>query len=177
MADSTILNDILRGYLGFDGMVVSDYTAIDQLPLSSEKGKVKSEELANAPEVLKAAMAINGGCDVDFPFGANFNYLPEAIEKGLVKPEVLERAVKNVLRYKYRAGLFDEKPYLYAKGDIKLDTPEERQTAYDIATQSIVLLQNDSSLLPLQGDSLRILLTGPNANTMWAMCASLYHCH
>ena len=167
VADSAILNDILRGYLGFDGMVVSDYTAIDQLPLASEKGKVKSEKQAAAE---KAAAAINGGCDVDFPFGANFKYLQDAIDQGLVKPEVLERAVKNVLRYKYRAGLFDEKPYLYAKGDIKLDTPEERQTSYEIATQSIVLLQNDSSLLPLQGDSLRILLTGPNANTMWAMC-------
>ena len=162
VADSVILSDILRGYLGFDGMVVSDYTAIDQLPAKSQEPKAKSIE--------QAAAAINAGCDVDFPFGANFQYLPEAIDKGLVKPEVLERAVKNVLRYKYRAGLFDSKPYLYAKGDIKLDTPEERQTAYDIATQSIVLLQNDSSLLPLKGDSLRILLTGPNANTMWAMC-------
>ena len=167
VANDYILNDILRGYLGFDGMVVSDYTAIDQLPLASEKGKVKSEKQAAAE---KAAAAINGGCDVDFPFGANFKYLQDAIDQGLVAPEVLERAVKNVLRYKYRAGLFDSKPYLYAKGDIKLDTPEERQTSYEIATQSIVLLQNDSSLLPLQGDSLRILLTGPNANTMWAMC-------
>ena len=164
VADSTILNDILRGYLGFDGMVVSDYTAIDQLPAKSKDPKAKSIE--------NAAAAINGGCDVDFPFGANFQYLQEAIDQGLVAPEVLERAVKNVLRYKYRAGLFDEKPYLYAKGDIKLDTPEERQTAYDIATQSIVLLQNDSNLLPLAPRSLplKILLTGPNANTMWAMC-------
>ena len=162
VANGKILNDILRGYLGFDGMVVSDYTAIDQLPAKNKDAKAASIE--------RAAAAINGGCDVDFPFGANYKYLQEAIDQGLVKPEVLERAVKNVLRYKYRAGLFDEKPYLYAKGDIKLDTPEERQTAYDIATQSIVLLQNDSSLLPLKGDSLRILLTGPNANTMWAMC-------
>ena len=162
VANGKILNDILRGYLGFDGMVVSDYTAIDQLPSKNKDAKAASIE--------RAAAAINGGCDVDFPFGANFKYLQEAIDQGMVKPEVLERAVKNVLRYKYRAGLFDEKPYLYAKGDIKLDTPEERQTAYDIATQSIVLLQNDSSLLPLKGDSLRILLTGPNANTMWAMC-------
>ena len=175
VADSTILSDILRGYLGFDGMVVSDYTAIDQLPLASEKGKVKSEKLA-ATE--KAAAAINAGCDVDFPTGANFQYLQEAIDQGLVAPEVLERAVKNVLRYKYRCGLFDDKPYLYAKGDIRLDTPEERQTSYEIATQSIVLLQNDSNLLPLNSpssllpppSSRKILLTGPNANTMWAMC-------
>ena len=164
VADSMILKNILRGYLGFDGMVVSDYTAIDQLPAKSQEPKAKSIE--------QAAAAINGGCDVDFPFGANFQYLQEAIDQGLVKPEVLERAVKNVLRYKYRCGLFDKKPYLYAKGDIKLDTPEERQTSYEIATQSIVLLQNDSNLLPLTShlSPLKILLTGPNANTMWAMC-------
>lgn len=156
VADSTILTDILRDYLGFDGMVVSDYTAIDQLPA--------------APVLEKAAAAINAGCDVDFPTGANYQHLSAAIDSGLVAPRVLERAVKNVLRYKYRCGLFDPNPHLYAKGDIRLDMPEERQTSYEIATQSIVLLQNDSSLLPLKADSLRILLTGPNANTMWAMC-------
>ena len=157
VADSTILNDILRGYLGFDGMVVSDYTAIDQLP-----------ELPD--EVHKAAAAINGGNDVDFPFGANYQHLQEAINQGLVKPEAFERAVKDVLRYKFRAGLFDKKPYLYSTEDIKLDTPDERKTAYDIATQSIVLLKNDS-ILPLSADScLNILVTGPNANSMWAMC-------
>ena len=118
--------------------------------------------------VAKAAAAINGGCDVDFPHGANYQHLQEAIDKGLVKPETLERAVKDVLRQKFRAGLFDKNPYLYSKEDIKLDTPEERQTAYDIATQSVVLLQNDG-ILPLK-DKKNILITGPNANTMWAMC-------
>ena len=170
VGDSTILIDILRDYLGFDGMVVSDYTAIDQLPLSEEL-RVKSEEFATAA-MVKAAMAINGGCDVDFPHGANFKYLQEAIDNGLVAEGALERAVKDVLRYKFRAGLMDEKPYLYGKEKIVLDTPEERQTAYEIATQSIVLLQNDSNLLPLTSDlsPRKILLTGPNANTMWAMC-------
>ena len=165
VADSMILKNILRDYLGFDGMVVSDYTAIDQLvaPSAFPEGKEWSP-------VEKAAAAINGGCDVDFPTGANYHFLQEAIDSGLVAQETLERAVKDVLRYKFRAGLFDSNPNLYAKGDIQLDTPEERQTAYEIATQSIVLLQNDSSVLPLKGDSLRILLTGPNAHTMWAMC-------
>jgi len=165
VADSMILKNILRDYLGFDGMVVSDYTAIDQLvaPSAFPEGKEWSP-------VEKAAAAINGGCDVDFPTGANYRFLQEAIDSGLVAQETLERAVKDVLRYKFRAGLFDSNPNLYAKGDIQLDTPEERQTAYEIATQSIVLLQNDSSVLPLKGDSLRILLTGPNAHTMWAMC-------
>lgn len=154
VANSEILLDILRDYVGFDGMVVSDYTAIDQIP--------------NMENVVdKAAAAINGGNDVDFPFGANYQHLQEAIDKGLVKPEVLERAVKDVLRQKFRAGLLDENPYLYSTEKIILDTPEERQTAYDIATQSVVLLENNG-ILPLTAKN--ILLTGPNANSFWAMC-------
>ena len=154
VANSEILKDILRGYLGFDGMVVSDYTAIDQLP--------------DQPDVVhKAAAAINGGNDVDFPLGANYQHLQEAIDQGLVAPEALERAVKSVLRQKFRAGLFDDTPYLYNIKDITLDTPEERQTAYDIATQSVVLLENNG-VLPLSAKN--IFLTGPNANSIWAMC-------
>ena len=155
VANSEILQDILRGYVGFDGMVVSDYTAIDQIP-----------NLTTPLE--KAVAAINGGNDVDFPYGANYQYLQEAIDKGMVKPEVLERAVKNVLRVKFRAGLFDKDAFLYSKENIKLDTPEERQTAYDIATQSVVLLENNG-VLPLK-DVKNVLLTGPNANSIWAMC-------
>ena len=155
VANDEILNDILRGYLGFDGMVVSDYTAINQIPDLDD-------------EVKKAAAAINGGNDVDFPFGANYQYLQQAMDQGLVKPEVLERAVKAVLRFKFRAGLFDQDAYLYTTEKIQLDTPEERQTAYDIATQSVVLLEN-KGVLPLKATK-NILLTGPNANTFWAMC-------
>ena len=163
VANSEILQDILRGYVGFDGMVVSDYTAIDQIP-----------NLETSVE--KAAAAINGGNDVDFPHGADYKNLQEAIDKGLVKPETLERAVKDVLRIKFRMGLFDKDAYLYSKETIKLDTPEERQTAYDIATQSVVLLENNG-ILPLditklnaQSSKLNVLLTGPNANSIWAMC-------
>ena len=158
VADSFVLQDILRNYLGFDGMVVSDYTAIDQIPgLESP--------------LEKAAAAINAGNDVDFPHGDNYKFLQEGLDQGLVKPEAFERAVKDVLRYKFRAGLMDETPYLYSQEPIVLDTPEERQTAYDIATQSIVLLRNDG-ILPLdEGKSPeKVFITGPNANTMWAMC-------
>lgn len=153
-ANEEILKDILRDYVGFDGMVVSDYTAIDQLP-----GK---------DNVEKAAMAINGGTDVDFPGGTCFSHLQEAIDRGLVKPETLEKAVKNVLRYKFRAGLFDEDAYLYSADEIVLDSPEERKAAYDIASQSVVLLENNG-ILPLK-DEKRIFVTGPNANSIWAMC-------
>ncbi len=155
VANGKILLDILRDYLGFDGMVVSDYTAIDQLPY--------------ADVVEKTAAAINAGNDVDFPRGSNYEHLQEALDKGVVKPEAFERAVKDVLRYKFRAGLFDKDAYLYSKEQIVLDTSEERQTAYTIATQSVVLLENNG-ILPLDSSKPKILLTGPNANSMWAMC-------
>ena len=153
--NSYILKDILRDYVGFDGMVVSDYTAIDQIP-------------GLDTPVQKAAAAINAGNDVDFPTGSNYQYLQEAIDQGLVAPETFERAVKNVLRHKFRAGLFDKDPYLYSTEKIVLDTPQERQTSYDIASQSIVLLENNG-ILPLK-DPAKIFVTGPNANSMWAMC-------
>ena len=155
VANAEILQDILHGYLGFDGMVVSDYSSIDQIP-----------ELTDP--VQKAAAAINAGNDVDFPTGNCYQHLQQAIDQGLVSPDTLERAVKNVLRHKFRAGLFDKNAYLYSKEQITLDTPEERQTAYDIATQSVVLLENNG-ILPLK-ETKTILLTGPNANTMWSMC-------
>lgn len=162
VANSEILIDILRNYLGFDGMVVSDYTAIDQIP--------------DQPDAVhKAAAAINGGCDADFPHGANYQYLQQAIDSGLVEPAAFERAVKAVLRHKLHAGLLDQNPYLYSTENIELDTPEERQTSYQIATQSVVLLENNG-ILPLgakqsaEKSELKVLLTGPNANSMWAMC-------
>lgn len=153
--NSYILKDILRDYVGFDGMVVSDYTAIDQIP-------------GLDTPVQKAAAAINAGNDVDFPTGSNYMYLQEAIDQGLVSQETFERAVKNVLRHKFRAGLFEENPYLYSTETIVLDTPEERQTAYEIATQSVVLLENNG-ILPLK-EPAKVFVTGPNANSMWAMC-------
>lgn len=155
VANSEILHEILRDYLGFDGMVVSDYTAIDQIP---------GLEIP----LQKAVAAINGGNDVDFPRGGNYQHLQEALDKGLVKKETFERAVKDVLRHKFRAGLFDKTPYLYSKEPVKLDTKEDRRTAYDIASQSIVLLEN-KGVLPLQKNK-KVFLTGPNANSIWAMC-------
>jgi len=155
VANGEILNDILRGYVGFDGMVVSDYTAIGQIP--GVRGSA-----------AKAAEAINNGNDVDFPEGSDYRNLQEALDKGLAKPEAFERAVKDVLRQKFRSGLFDENPYLYSSEKIILDTPEERRAAYYIASQSVVLLENNG-VLPLK-DVKNVLVTGPNANSIWAMC-------
>lgn len=154
VASDELQNQILRDYLGFDGITVSDYGSIGHL-----------EQYPTPLE--KAVVSFNAGNDVEFQSGVNYPYLPEAIDKGLVAPARFEKAVKRVLALKARLGLLDRSNDLYASGHIKFDTPEERQTAYDIASQSIVLLQNDG-VLPIEGGK-KIFLTGPNANSMYAM--------
>lgn len=155
VANKHILQDVLRGYLEYDGIIVSDYGAIEQI----------NDSLS---DVERAAAAINAGNDVDFPEGNSYRYLLEAIEKGLVSQETFEKAVKRVLRLKAEVGLLDKDPVLYSKEHITFDNPDERQTAYDLASQSVVLLKNDG-VLPLKADKPNVFLTGPNANTMWAM--------
>ncbi len=149
-----IQEGILRRYLGFEGMMVSDYNSIDQVP-------------GLDTPLDRCVAAINAGNDVEFPRGENNLKLQEALDKGLVKPETLERAVKKVLRYKAMVGLLDNDPAMYEKGHITYDSPQERQTAYKLAVQSVVMLEN-KGVLPLKGGQ-KMFLTGPNANSMWAM--------
>lgn len=154
VANRQIQQDILRDYLHFDGIMVSDYGSIEQIGDS-------------LTDVQRAAAAINAGNDVDFPEGNSYRHLQEAIDQGLVTQEALETAVKRVLRLKAKLGLLDKNPKLYEEGHIEFDSDAERQTAYTLATQSVVLLQNNG-ILPLKQPS-KVLLTGPNANGMWAM--------
>ena len=167
------LTDIARDYLHFDGVIVSDYGAIEQNDAE--------------PDILhRAAAALKAGNDVDFPDGNAYKYLPQALEQGLVSEADVERAVKAVLRLKYRLGLLDSKLSTTAESatslnsklstlnPIEWDRPEEQQTAYELATQSVVLLQNNG-VLPLQPNT-KIALVGPNANSMWAMLGDYsYH--
>lgn len=154
VANRQIQQDILRDYLHYDGIMVSDYGSIEQIGDS-------------LTDVQRAAAAINAGNDVDFPEGNSYRHLQEAIDQGLVTQETLETAVKRVLRLKAKLGLLDKNPKLYEEGHIEFDSDAERQTAYTLATQSVVLLQNNG-ILPLKQPS-KVLLTGPNANGMWAM--------
>lgn len=171
VANSWLQHDILRNYVGFDGLTVSDYGSIPQI----------SETISQAE---LCAAAINGGNEVDFPHGATYAHIPEALKLGLITEQSVEKAVKHVLMLKLRLGMLDENPQLYAQGPIKFDTDEERATAYQLATQSVVMLKNDTltipnqdkseTILPLLAEKLqtlggRIFLTGPNANSMWAM--------
>lgn len=149
-----LMQDILREYLKFDGVIVTDYGAMNETNIHKDP-------------MQRAIMAINAGIDVEFPTKGNFENLPEAIKKGLVSETVFESSVKRVLRLKVALGLFDKNKAFCDKNDIIYDMPQERKTAYDIATQSVVLLKNEG-ILPINGAK-KIALVGPNANTLWAM--------
>lgn len=154
VANKYLQDTILRDYLKFDGVMVSDYNSIEQI-----NDKLDSTTCA--------AMAINAGNDVDFPEGKNYKFLQDAIDKGLISQQTLETAVKRVLKHKERLGLLDKKAKLYESGHIEWDSKENRETAYKLASQSVVLLKNNG-VLPLNKPA-KIALVGPNANTMWAM--------
>lgn len=161
VANPWLQKELLRGYLGFDGLLVSDYESIKQVD-------------ENFSALERCVAAFNAGNDVDFPHGDSYCCMLEAIEKGLVSREDFEAAVKRVLLLKESLGLLDENPVLYDKGEIEVDTPAERATAYDLASQSVVLLENriqadGKPVLPLKAGQ-TIFLTGPNANSMWALC-------
>ncbi len=166
IANKQYLTQVARNYMHFDGVIVSDYGAIEQND-------------AEPDTVHCAAAALKAGNDVDFPDGNAYRYLPQALEQGLIDEADIERAVKAVLRLKYRLGLLDNianpTPLpLSSSTPIEWDRPEEQQTSYELATQSVVLLQNNG-VLPLSGKQ-KIALVGPNANSMWAMLGDYsYH--
>ena len=140
VSSDTLLNKILRGYLEFDGLVVSDYGAVGH---SSQKGN---------PEILKqrAIEALVAGNDIELPSNNCYKFLPELIKDGLIDEQYFEKAVKRSLMLKARLGLLSTDRKLYTNGDLDLDCPQYRKTSYDLACQSIVLLKNNG-VLPLSG--------------------------
>ncbi|HZD52768.1 MAG TPA: glycoside hydrolase family 3 N-terminal domain-containing protein, partial [Woeseiaceae bacterium] len=151
-----LLNEVLRGEWGYDGMLVSDYYAIEQLV---ELHHV-SASLTEA-----AAAALRAGVDVDLPEGRAFAHLPAALDAGLVSEADIDRAVRRVLELKFRAGLF-EHPYADAdRAEAITNDRESRALARRAAQRSIVLLKNDGVLpLSLDGEIRTIAVIGPNAN-------------
>lgn len=154
----TLLQDILKKYVGFDGIVVSDYSAVSRQWTGKEPAQLKARGVA----------AINAGNDLEFSDPISYPYLLEALKDGTVTEKRFEEAVKKALTLKANLGLLEKNPVLYSKGNINIDKPEWRKTAYDLAAQSIVLLKNNG-VLPLKNTTQKIALVGPNANTFWCM--------
>ncbi len=153
------LQDILRNYMKFDGLIVSDYGAI-----ASMKKAAANSEYA----VERAVKAANAGADIELCDPISFPMLPELVKQGKVSEARFEEMVKRNLMLKARLGLLDESPVLYGRGELDLNKPEYVDLAYTLATQSVVLLKNNG-VLPLSNGVKNIALVGPNADSPWAL--------
>ena len=150
-----ILTDLLRGGLGFDGLVVSDYLAITMI---HDYHKVAVDKSA------AAAMALNAGIDVELPVtDCYFEPLKIALEAGDVSLEQVDTSVSRHLQKKFEIGMFD-KPYVDENHVYEVfETAEQRILALELARKSIVLLKNDG-LLPLKKTIGSLAVIGPNAD-------------
>jgi len=153
-ANRYLLQDVLRGELGFDGVLVSDYAAITELRYHG----TAADDLQAAVQALR-----DGTMTVDMEDGVYYAQLAKALQAGMVNVGEIDREVLRALAFKRRLGLFD-KPYVPEDLEkrVRLST-EHRSAARDIARRSIVLLKNDANVLPLAKPR-RILLTGPLAD-------------
>ena len=168
VSNSTLVKDILRGYIGFDGTVVSDYGAV-AWGVKGVADPAEKKELQRR----RAAEALKAGNDIDLPHGECYSFALDLVRDGLVTEEEFAAAVKNALLLKARTGLLGAKCKELSPEE--LDRPEWRATARRLAEESIVLLKNDG-ILPL-APSAQIALVGPNANSPWAMLGDYtYQC-
>ena len=150
-----LLDRVLRGEWGFQGMVVSDYYAIEQMV--SRHGVA-----ADLPDA--ARQALEAGVDVELPDVQAYATLVELVRSGRVPEASLDRAVARILRAKFLAGLFED-PYADPDRAVAVsNAPEHQALALEAARRSIVLLKNEGALLPLDRARLRtIAVIGPNA--------------
>ena len=156
-ANSWLLNDVLRGEWGFDGVVVADYFAINELQVRHRL----VDSLGKA-----GALAISSGVDFELPDGVAFYQMKDAIEAGDLDIRVVDTAVERVLRMKKRGGVFDD-PYADgAEADALTGNAEARAVALEAAHKAAVLLKNENNALPLnKSDLTRVAIVGPNSDT------------
>ncbi|KOX14514.1 beta-glucosidase [Saccharothrix sp. NRRL B-16348] len=160
-ADAGLLTTLLRDTWGFDGTVVADYFAIKFL--QTLHGVAEDEAHA-------AGLALAAGVDVELPtvrcYGAP---LRDAIERGDVDEDLVDRALRRVLRQKVELGLLDPdwSPLPENVDELRFDSPEAQDVALRLARESVVLLANDG-VLPLRPD-VRLAVVGPLADDPMAM--------
>lgn len=140
------LTDMLRGYLGFNGFVVSDWAALANL---RRQGVAETEAEC-------AAMALQAGLDMDMVDEYYWRNLGELVRSGEVSESLVDNAVRNILRVKFAKGLFED-PYIHKQ---IYDRTGHLASAYELAAESMVLLKNDNHTLPLSKNA-KIALAGP----------------
>ncbi len=152
-----LLTEILRERWGFDGTVVSDYMAINQLADYHRLARDKAEA---------ALLTLQAGMDVELPSTDCYGQpIIDAVEGGNLPIALVDQAVRRGLTMKFRLGLF-ENPYVREEKVVEVfDTPDQRALARTIAQKSMVLLKNEDNLLPLSKAVKSIAVIGPNADS------------
>jgi beta-glucosidase len=154
-ASKTLLQDILRDEWGFDGYVVSDCGAIQDIH--------QHHTVTSTPE-QSAALAVNNGCDLNC--GKVFLSLQVAIKKGLISEKTINQTLRRLFKARMRLGMFDP-PEKVPYAQIPIDVVESKhhlELSLQMARESIVLLKNDGKLLPLKKNISSIAMIGPNAD-------------
>ena len=147
-----LIRDVLKGEWKFDGLVVSDYTGINELVAHGFATDNK-----NAGE-----LALQAGVDMDMVSAAYMNYTKQSYDEGKVTLAQIDDACKRILDVKYDLGLFVD-PYRYSDEKREKETiykPEFLEASLDIAKKSLVLLKNKNSILPLKVNQ-KIAFVGP----------------
>ena len=150
--NSYILKKILRDEWKFDGFVVSDWASMTEMVAHgfAKDGKQVAEISANA------------GLDMEMVSGSYVQYLPQLVKEGKVSVETIDNAVRNILRIKFRMGLF-ENPYVDTKKESVLYADAHLKAARQAAIESAILLKNDNNILPLSR-SKKVAVIGPMAD-------------
>lgn len=157
-ASYDIITKLLKDELGFEGVVVSDWMDIINL---QKRDKIA----ANNKEAIK--LAINAGIDmsmVPYDYVHFCDDLVELVKDGEVKESRIDDAVRRILKMKIKLGLF-EKPVTISADYPDFASAKHEKLAYNAAADAITLLKNGENILPLK-KGLKILVTGPNANSM-----------
>jgi len=156
-ANTHLLGELLRGEWGFDGYVVSDCGAIDDI--YKRHNFVKTAEEASA-------LAVKRGTDLEC--GDSYKALVNAVKQGLISEAEIDRALKRLFEARFRLGMFDPPELVpYAKIPFSTnDSAAHRQLALEAARESIVLLKNENNTLPLRKDLKSIAVIGPNADNV-----------
>ena len=151
--NSYLQRTILKGQWKFPGFVVSDWGSVGEM---INHGSVKDGYEA-------AASAINAGCDMDMESRSYIHHLSKLVKDGKVKVQVVDEAVKRILKKKFEMGLFDD-PFRYSnqeRADKQWNNPSHLEAARSMAKKSIVLLKNQGQLLPISKQTKTIALIGP----------------
>lgn len=153
-ANHWLLTDLLRKQWGFQGFVVTDYTAINEM---TEHGMGDLQK--------DAELAMKAGVDMDMVGETYLNYLPGLVANHKISETAIDQACRRILEAKYKLGLFAD-PYrgcTQKRADTEILTPENRTAAREMAEKSFVLLKNEQQLLPLKKSG-TIALIGPLAD-------------